>query len=118
MYRDLKVIEKSNELCCSVYALTRRFPREEIFGLTSQIRRAAVSISSNIAEGCGRGSYRDQLRFFYMARGSLCELETQLRIAFMLGYTREVFPEEITIIMKLLNGLIRSTKLRAKAAIS
>ena len=76
----------SMELVKGVYVLTGDFPRDERFGLTQQMRRAAVSIPSNLAEGSGRNHAREYLQFIGIARGSLAELETQLQLAIMLGY--------------------------------
>ena len=75
-YRDLIAWQKAKSLVLDVYPCTQRFPRDEICGLTSQVRRAAVSIPSNIAEGKGRYSRKDLVHFLYQARGSLLELET------------------------------------------
>lgn len=80
-FRDLEVWQKSIELTVHVYQLTKEFPREEIYGLTSQMRRSAVSIPSNIAEGSGRARTPDLMRFLSIARGSNCELQTQLILA-------------------------------------
>jgi len=88
-YRDLLVWQKAMDLVDAVYRLTRGFPREEIYGLTSQVRRAAVSIPSNIAEGHGRRTCRHFLHFLSIARGSIKELETQLLIAQRLGYANQ-----------------------------
>ncbi len=88
-YRELRVWQKSVDLVTAIYQLTRAFPKEELYGLTSQIRRSAVSVGSNIAEGQGRLSKRDFRHFLGQARGSLFELETQLLIACRLGYVRE-----------------------------
>jgi four helix bundle protein len=85
-FKDLIVWQKAMDLVPRVYAATREWPREEAYGLTSQIRRCAVSIPSNIAEGYGRGSTQDYLRFLHIARGSLYEFETQAEIARRLGY--------------------------------
>jgi len=85
-YRDLIVWQKSMELVAEVYQITKIFPREETYGLTSQIRRCAVSIPSNIAEGYGRKSTHDYLRFLQIAIGSLYEMQTQLEIAVNLEY--------------------------------
>lgn len=87
-YKDLTVWQKAFDLSLGVYKLTRDFPGEEIYGLTSQLRRASVSIPSNIAEGYGRGSRRDYRNFVSIARGSVLELQTQLAIAKELGYGR------------------------------
>ena len=84
-YKDLLVWQKAKSLAVAVYRATERFPKSELFGLTSQMRRAAVSVVSNIAEGQGRGSKPDFTKFLCMALGSLLELETQLEIAVELG---------------------------------
>jgi four helix bundle protein len=86
-YRDLIVWERSLELTCEVYRLTDRFPAGERFALTIQMRRAAASIASNIAEGHERHSRADFRRFLSMALGSLAELETQLELGIRLGFT-------------------------------
>ncbi len=85
-YKDLTVWEVSYKLTLSVYRLTNKFPREEIYGLTSQIRRASVSIPSNIAEGSKRGSKKDFCHFLVIAQGSGAELETQLLLSKDLDY--------------------------------
>jgi four helix bundle protein len=85
-FRDLDVWKRSMELTGMVYRLTQGFPREEMFGLSAQLRRAAVSIPSNIAEGRGRLNTREFRQFLNVARGSNCELQTQLEIARTLGF--------------------------------
>jgi four helix bundle protein len=85
-FRELIVWQKGMALVTSVYGFTRGFPKEEIYGLRDQIRRAAVSVPSNIAEGYGRQSTQDYIRFLQISRGSLYELETQLEIAANLGF--------------------------------
>ncbi|GAB4482934.1 MAG: four helix bundle protein [Thermodesulfovibrionales bacterium] len=80
-YNELKVWQESFGLCKDVCRLAKSFPREEIYGLTSQMRRAAVSVPSNIAEGYGRKTTPEYVRSLYIAYGSLCELETQLLLA-------------------------------------
>lgn len=85
-YRDLLAWQKAKALAVDVYRATEGFPKSELFGLTSQMRRAAVSVASNIAEGQGRGSKPDFAKFLCMARGSLLELETQLEISHELGF--------------------------------
>ncbi len=111
-YRDLEVWKAAMDLVESVYALTRHLPEDERFGLTSQVRRAAVSVASNIAEGYGRIHRGDYVRFLSNARGSLCELETQLILCVRLRYrTREDVAAVWTQtqqIGRLLGGLIRS----------
>ena len=84
-FRDLRVWQKSMDLTVTIYRLTGTFPREEVFGLSSQLRRSAVSIPSNIAEGQGRLNTREFRQFLGVARGSTCELQTQLEIARRLG---------------------------------
>jgi four helix bundle protein len=85
-FQDLTLWKRSMELTLAVYRLSSKFPREELFGLTGQLRRAAVSIPSNIAEGYGRLNRREFRRFLLIARGSQCELQTQLKIAIALEY--------------------------------
>jgi four helix bundle protein len=113
-YTDLDVWKHARLLVREVYANSQSFPKEEMFGLTSQLRRAAISIPSNIAEGCGRSTDKDSTHFFFIARGSLYELETQLYLAFDMGYLSEVEFQnqlkQIEICKKLLNGFIRYFK--------
>ena len=85
-YRELTVWQKSFDLCVSVYRKTRRFPKNELYGLTTQMQRASVSIPSNIAEGFGRRTTADFLRSLYIAYGSVCELQTQVMLASTLKY--------------------------------
>jgi len=89
-YEDLKVWRRAMDLVLQVYRCTRSFPREEIYGLTSQMRRSAVSIPNNIAEGKGRFSRKELLQFLFHARGSLLELRTQIKIARELGFLRDL----------------------------
>ncbi len=88
-FRDLKVWSKAIDLTVLVYELTADFPQREIYGLTSQMRRASVSVASNIAEGSARGTKRDFRQFVKLARGSNCELQTQLVIARRLQFGDE-----------------------------
>lgn len=88
-YRDLVVWQKAMFLVREVYAVTRSFPKEEQFGLTNQLRRAVVSIPSNIAEGNGRGTTPDYIRFLQIARGSLFETQTQIELSVDLGFLNE-----------------------------
>jgi len=90
-FSDMELYEVALDFVEEIYSITKKFPEEERFGLTSQMRRAAVSIPSNIAEGNGRRYSREYLHFLYNARGSLMELRTQIEIANRLGY---IFPEE------------------------
>ena len=85
-FRDLIVWQRAIQLSTAIYRLTADFPKEEIYGLTSQLRRAGVSVASNIAEGYGRASSREYRQFLAMARGSNLEVQTQLTIACELGF--------------------------------
>ncbi len=109
-YRDLIVWQKSMDQCVAVYTTTRRFPKDELFGLTQQLRRALVSVPSNIAEGNGRGTTTDYLRFLGYARGSLFEAQTQLEIARRLDYldnnTAEEHASLFNEIERMLNSMI------------
>ena len=109
-YRDLLVWQKAIALVTDIYRLTQGFPREELYGLTSQIRRAAVSIPSNIAEGQGRLTRGEFRQFLGQARGSYAELETQLIIAKNLGYWSQAgnLAENLAEVGRLLNGLLTS----------
>lgn len=89
-YRDLLIWQKSMMLVTEIYNLTKNFPREEVYGLTSQIRRSSISIPSNIAEGYGRDGNKDYLKFLNIATASLFEMQTQLEIAFNLGFVNEI----------------------------
>lgn len=113
-YADLKVWQAAMDLVTRVYRLSGRFPKDEMYGLTSQLRRAAVSIPSNIAEGKGRSSDRELTQFLCHARGSLFEIETQLEIAERLTYITKEESEslrcEATRVGQMLNGLIRSVR--------
>ena len=113
-YRDLIVWQKSMSIVMMLYNETKSFPKEEIFGLTSQIRRSVVSIPSNIAEGYGRNSTRDYIRYLQIASGSLYEFQTQLAISFHLGYLGKEKYDEInflsTEIEKMLSSLISKVK--------
>jgi four helix bundle protein len=113
-FRELVVWQKSVDLAEKVYLATKGFPKEELFGLTSQMRRAAVSIPSNIAEGQSRNSTGEFLQFLGIARGSLAELETQIELARRLGYLTpqqaEALLAECTEIGKTLSGLMKSLR--------
>jgi four helix bundle protein len=109
-HHKLEAWKISRELVTSVYRLTQYFPREEMFGLTTQMRRAAVSIPANIAEGAARTGTREVVQFLNIARGSLSELETHLLIAVDLAYMRSEDPvfELVSRVSKLLTGLHKS----------
>jgi len=108
-FRDLKVWKLAVDMTTLVYAVTAGFPKSEIFGLSSQMRRAAVSIPSNIAEGSARGTKKDFKQFVSIARGSNCELQTQLLIASRLGFAQQQKVDEIQFALneigQMLNGL-------------
>jgi four helix bundle protein len=89
-HKDLKVWKESMELVILIYAATKEFPKDELYGLTSQIKRASISIPSNIAEGAGRKGAKEFIRFLYIALGSLSELETQIEIALNLNYVKNL----------------------------
>lgn len=113
-HKDLKVWQRSMELVTEIYTATREFPKEELFGLTSQLRRAAVSIPSNIAEGYGRLFEKETIRFLSIALGSTAEVETQLYIAKDLGFISlekaESIISSVREIARMLPALIKSIK--------
>ena len=111
-FRDLIAWQVARGLVKSIYSLTRSFPRDEVYGLSQQLRRAAVSVPSNIAEGYGRGTRKDYYRFLQVARGSLYEIQTQLVLAKDLGYVEtggvEPLMGDLNRCSRLLHGLIKS----------
>ncbi|MCB2189611.1 MAG: four helix bundle protein [Deltaproteobacteria bacterium] len=111
-HRKLRAFELADGLALEVYRQTKHFPQEELFGLTSQMRRAAVSVASNIVEGCARNSEADFLRFLDMAYGSIRELEYQVSLAARLGYFQRSAVEALIASVeetgRVLYGLIRS----------
>jgi len=109
-YRDLIAWQKAMELVVLVYEETRKLPDDERFGLTSQLRRCAVSVPSNIAEGWGRGSSRDNVRLLGIARGSLMELATQAEICRRLGLSGDwdAMLRRVDEVRRILHGLIQS----------
>ncbi len=114
-HRNLRAFQLADELALLVYRETVGFPKEELFGLTSQVRRAAVSVASNIAEGCGRSSDFDFLRFLDMANGSLRELQYQISLAQRLCYlpSHSTLANEDSVLFetgRVLHGLIRSMR--------
>jgi four helix bundle protein len=117
-YKELLVWQKRVNLALELYKSTSHFPDRQKFGLTNQIRRAATSISANIAEGWGRGTSREYVHFLLVAGGSLMELETHSMIARGLGYMSQDQLDETTAksqeVAKLLNGLIQSLKGRSQ----
>lgn len=115
-YRDLKIWQKSIEMVTQIYKLTAHFPDKELFGITTQVRRSSVSIPSNIAEGYGRYSRKEYVRFLGISLGSLYEMQTQLQISLNLGYlSSENFhslSEGSKEIERMLSGLIRKLKIQ------
>jgi four helix bundle protein len=114
-YKELKVWQKSVDLAVKIYGITKAFPKEELYGLTSQLRRSAISIPSNIAEGAGRNTKKDFNNFLGISNGSSCELDTQLiivqRINFIDASVVQSLQQEITEIQKMNWSLKRSLKL-------
>jgi len=89
LFTDLVVWKEGHKLAVLIYQTTQKFPREEMYSLSDQMRRAAVSVTSNIAEGFGRQGYKEKIQFYYIAHGSLTELENQLLIAKDVGYLND-----------------------------
>ena len=117
-YRDLIVWKKAMELTVCIYSLTQSFPKQEIYGLSSQMRRASVSIASNIAEGRGRLNPAEFRQFLAMAQGSIYELETQLLIANSLGFARAEAIKEAESIANEVSKMLRSFIQKLNAGIS
>jgi len=111
-YKDLLVWQKGIELCESIYVISRSFPREELYGLTTQIRRAAISVPSNIADGSGRTTRGEFVQSVGHSRGSLFEVETQLLVAKKVSYLSEEQIQPVLVLTgeigRLSSGLIRS----------
>jgi four helix bundle protein len=116
-YQDLHVGQESMDLAEQIYRVTDKFPKREWYGLTQQVRRAAISVASNIAEGKGRSTDRDFLRFLFTARGSLFEVETQVKLAERLQFLGDAEAEpiltSISAIARKLTGLINSLSMEA-----
>ena len=113
-HRKLVAWQESMKLAEMVYQVTATFPKEELYGLSAQMRRAAISVPSNIAEGAGRNSARELIQFVGIANGSLAELETQLELAIRLGYlnSESNCVEQVARVGRLLVGLRKSLKQR------
>ena len=113
-FTDLIVWQEAHKLVVNIYKMTKVFPREEVYSLTDQIRRAVTSVTSNIAEGFGRQTYKDKINFFYLAQGSLIELKNQIIISKDVGYLNEDKFEDLILqanfTHKLLQGLITKSK--------
>lgn len=113
-FTDLNAWKEGHKLVLDVYKITKKFPKEEQFGLISQLRRAVISFTSNIAEGFSRNSYKEKVYFYSIDLGSLTEIQNQLLVAKDIGYTtNEDFnklAEQTVLINKITNGLIKKTK--------
>lgn len=113
-YTKLEVWIEARKLTNLIYNLTQDFPKEELFSLTNQIRKCAISIPSNIAEGCGRQTTNETIHFLYISRGSLYELETQIYLAldqkYLSEYELEKILQQIQTCKKLINGFINYHK--------
>ncbi len=113
-FTDLKAWEYGHKFAVSIYEATKKFPKDEIYSLTSQMRRAAISITSNIAEGFGRQGYKEKIHFYYLAQGSLIELKNQILLAKDIGYLKDedfkILAEKANDAHKLLQGLITASK--------
>ena len=113
-FTNLSAWQEGHKLVLSVYKITAGFPKEEMFGLTTQMRRCVVSITSNIAEGFSRQSYKEKVQFYSMALGSVTELQNQLLIAKDVRILEKVtfgtLAKQSTVVHKLLNGLIKKSK--------
>lgn len=113
-HKDLIVYRKSIDFVTLVYQITKQFPKEELYSLANQMRRAAISIPSNISEGAARNHNKEFIQFLYIALGSASEIETQILISYNLKYISEddfkVMENLIIEIRKLINGLIKSIK--------
>ena len=113
-FTDLNVWKQGHELVILIYKTTKSFPKEEMFSLIDQMRRAATSITSNIAEGFGRQTYKEKIQFYYQAQGSLTELKNQLLISRDIGYLKNdqllILADKINNVHRLLQGLITKSK--------
>lgn len=113
-FTDLKVWQEAHKLVKEVYSVTANFPKSELFGITHQIRRSAVSVTSNIAEGFSRLSSKEKLQFYSISHGSLTELENQIIIARDVGYLPNPayrhLNDMLQTVHRLMNGIIKSTK--------
>ena len=113
-FSDLESWKQAHKLAITIYQITKQFPKEEVFGLISQMRRCAVSITSNIAEGFSRQSYKEKIQFYSMALGSVTEIQNQLLLVRDIKYIDEEdfsqIAEQAITVHKLLNGLIKKSK--------
>ena len=113
-FTDLYAWQEGHKLAIQIYTTTQLFPKEELYSLVNQMRRAALSVTSNIAEGFGRQSYKEKIQFYYIAQGSLTELENQLLLARDIKYLRstefQLLEQQAIVAHRLLIGLIRKSK--------
>jgi len=116
---DIKAWQKADDLAVEVYDKTKSFPRHQLYSLTNQMQRAAVSVAANIAEGSGRGTIADFIRFLYIAKGSLAELEYYIHLALRLGYIDEENHQRLSALQdetaRILTGFIRFKEQEAEA---
>jgi four helix bundle protein len=108
-HEDLRIWLQSRELIKDIYIMTSQFPKDELYALTNQMRRASISVTSNIAEGAARRTPKEFVRFLYISSGSLSELETQILISVDLGYKKETEIKDLLKIIVSLRGQIHST---------
>lgn len=114
-FKDLRAWKEGHNLVLMIYSITNQFPKEEQFGLSNQLRRAAVSITSNIAEGFSRQSYKEKVQFYSMSLGSLTEVENQILISKDVGYVIDAefykISNQIVDVSKIIHGLIKSIRI-------
>lgn len=117
-FRELRVWQEAHQLTLIIYKVTSKFTKEEAYGLTSQLRRAAVSVEANIAEGHGRFHYADEINFFVVSRGSCSEVQTLTLVALDLGYTDQKTSEEVVFrysqLVRQINSYIKSKREQLK----
>lgn len=117
-FTDLNAWKEAHKLVIMIYEITKSFPKEEVFGLTNQMRRSVISITSNIAEGFSRQTYRDKIQFYSIALGSLTELQNQVLAVKDVGYMcKEDFTrvaDKSIVVHKILSGLIKSSRFRGR----
>ena len=118
-HEDLRVYKAGMELVEEIYQITKTFPKEELYGITGQVRRAAVSVVANIAEGAARGSRKEFIHFLNISRGSLSEVEALIDVSHMIGYINDDIKDQLknksADVSSLLSGLINSIRKRLKS---
>jgi len=117
-FTDLDAWKQAHQLVLAIYSITKQFPKEEIYALSNQMQRAALSISSNLAEGFSRQTKKEKQQFYFMSKGSLTEIQNQLSVARDLGYIpNNIFQDvgkQTVIVHKLLNGLLKTSTTHTK----